>query len=166
MSFYVDTSVIIAALDPLDYRQRLARQSLERDEVKIVSELVLAELASALSRREKLVRDMARRLNLDEGLTVMAVILYLMKKFRLRYRGLKYGKALTPYGMVYKPIATALELAPTLRLKTLDLLHIAYAKLLKEEGEPIHALVTADKEFERAKKHLRDITGIELHLIQ
>jgi predicted nucleic acid-binding protein len=43
---YVDTSIIVAALDKLDPRQRLAREVLEMEGDKRISELVLAELAS------------------------------------------------------------------------------------------------------------------------
>ena len=51
---YVDTSIIVAALDKLDSRQRLALRVLEKGENKRVSELVLAELASILARRKSM----------------------------------------------------------------------------------------------------------------
>lgn len=38
---YVDTSIIVAALDPLDSRQALALRALEEKNNKKVSELVL-----------------------------------------------------------------------------------------------------------------------------
>lgn len=43
---YVDTSVIVAALDPMDPRRDEARKTLETHEDKVVSELVVTELAS------------------------------------------------------------------------------------------------------------------------
>ncbi len=64
---YIDTSVIVAALDPLDPRQNSARETLEKEEYKIVSELVIAELASVLSRREELVSSIADQLGLSRG---------------------------------------------------------------------------------------------------
>jgi len=56
---------------------------------------------------------------------------------------------------VYRPIATAIELSSKARLKTLDLLHVAYAKLMKEEGEPIEGILTADTGFEKAGELLK-----------
>ncbi len=44
---YVDTSVIIAALDPKDHRRRYIKSFLEGNEYKVVSELVITELVSA-----------------------------------------------------------------------------------------------------------------------
>jgi predicted nucleic acid-binding protein len=37
-------------------------------------------------------------------------------------------------------------------LKTLDLLHLAYLKTLKEQGEEIDEIITADYDFEREKE--------------
>jgi predicted nucleic acid-binding protein len=48
---YVDTSIIVAALDYLDPRRELALEILEKKEDKKISELVLVELVSILSRR-------------------------------------------------------------------------------------------------------------------
>ncbi len=42
---YVDTSTIVAALDSQDPRHNRAKELLEETENKIVSEIVLAELA-------------------------------------------------------------------------------------------------------------------------
>jgi predicted nucleic acid-binding protein len=50
---YIDTSVIVAALDPLNQRQKSAKEILEKED-KVISELVLAELASILNRKETL----------------------------------------------------------------------------------------------------------------
>jgi predicted nucleic acid-binding protein len=49
----VDTSVIVAALDPTDPRREEARKALELHDNKIVSELFVAELASVLARQHK-----------------------------------------------------------------------------------------------------------------
>ncbi len=47
---YIDTSVIVAALDPADPRRPKALKELENRDVKLVSELVIAELSSVLSK--------------------------------------------------------------------------------------------------------------------
>ena len=162
---YVDASVIVAALDPTDPRRRHARAILEREGVKIASELALMELASALSRRTELLSELASKLGLSRGLVEIAVLLYILKRFNLEYRALGTHAKVTIFRKVYAPIATAMELSPRLRLKILDLLHAAYLKLLKERGEPIDTLVTADEDFKRVKKELREAVGVNVHLI-
>ena len=66
-SHEIDTSVILAALDPLDPKQKPAREILERNEDKAISELVILELASVLTRRE-ISRKLKRKLGLREEL--------------------------------------------------------------------------------------------------
>jgi len=162
---YIDTSVIVAALDSADPRRRRAREILEEEGHKVISELVLAELASALSRREELMSDLASRLGLSRELTIAAILLYIMRRFNLRYKALVSRAKTLPFGKMHAPTAAAVELSGALKLKTLDLLHAAYIKLLKNEGEPIHTLVTADSDFEKAKK-LKSILGIDVTLIE
>ncbi len=50
---YVDTSVIVAALDLTDPGRKKARKTLEANGSKVVSELVIAELASVLLDRTR-----------------------------------------------------------------------------------------------------------------
>jgi predicted nucleic acid-binding protein len=59
---YVDTSIIVAALDYLDPRRELALEILEKKEDKKISELVLVELASILSRRRNVLYEAFRRI--------------------------------------------------------------------------------------------------------
>ena len=163
---YVDTSIIVAALDPSDSRSGDATKILEEETYKVISELTILELASVLSRKWKLLSDIADRLGLDRGLTIIAIILYLIRRFNLRYRGIKTQSKTTPLGRVYKPIADAVEIASTLNLRTLDLLHISYIKLLREEDEPIHKLITADKDFRAVKDYLEKNLGIHLSILE
>ncbi len=162
---YVDTSLIVAALDPLDPRRGRAREVLDGERDKVVSELVLVELASVLSRRGDLVSSIASKLGLSREETVIAVILYLLKRFNLRYRSVEGRARLTPLGRLCRPVAIAMELSPALGLKTLDLLHVAYAKLMREEGEPMQKLITADEDFEKVREKLREITGIDPQVV-
>ena len=163
---YVDTSVIVVALDPKDSRREHARSFLESDEYKVVSELVLVELASALSRRNELLLSLASKLGVSNELLVTASLLYILRRFKLKYRAITVRTRPLPFGRIYAPVAVATELSSTLRLKTLNLLHVAYVKILKEEGEPIRTLVTADSDFKRIKKELRDSIGVEVLLLE
>ncbi len=71
---YVDTSIIVAALDTKDPRWKMARRVLEREEYKVVSELAIAELVSVVSRREELLEDIASKLGLTRETALIARI--------------------------------------------------------------------------------------------
>ena len=74
---YVDTSVIIAALDTMDPRRSEARKALEISEDKVISELVIAELASVLTRQHRLLTTIGNKLGISERVALIAVILYI-----------------------------------------------------------------------------------------
>jgi len=161
---YVDTSAIVAALDPLDPRQRLVKELLEKEPYKVISELVIAELASVITRREELVDNIASTLGLRREEAFMAVLLYILKKFNLKYKSIRNSTRMPLIGNMYKPLAVAIELSHKLKLRTLDLLHTAYVKIMKDEGESIQKLITVDRDFEKARKVFREI-GINLHIV-
>ena len=64
---YIDTSVIVASLDP---RRELALGVLEKLRDKRVSEIVLAELASIVSRRINVLHKTLRRIGVRDELAV------------------------------------------------------------------------------------------------
>ena len=163
---YVDTSVIVAALDPTDPRRERAKDALEEESYKVVSELVLAELASVLSRRGDVVSSLAHRLGLSTELTIVAVLLYLLRRFNLKYRAVESRARTLPFGKASAPTATAMELSAALKLKTLDLLHVAYMKLLKDQGEPIFTLKTADADFKEAEEQLKSAVGVSVSIVE
>jgi hypothetical protein len=55
----------------------------------------------------------------------------MLKRFDLMFRSVKGYTRLPLLGIVYKSIAEAVELSTQARLKTPDLLHVAYAILFK-----------------------------------
>jgi len=58
--------------------------------------------------------------------------------------------------------AQARKLAPHLRLKTLDTLHVAYSSLLLKTGTPITDFVTGDDELVSRSKQIQRLTGIKV----
>jgi len=58
--------------------------------------------------------------------------------------------------------AQARKLAPHLRLKTLDTLHVAYSSLLLKTGTPIADFVTGDDELVSRSKQIQRLTGIKV----
>ena len=162
---YIDTSVIIAALDPLDPRQRSARIVLEDEErVKVVSELVLMELASVLVRRELLL-ELKARLDLREELVLPTVLLYLIKRFKLGYERVDGHTKIPVLGELYSPMAVALNLLTKLKLRTLDSLHVAYSKLLKDKGKEIDSLITVDEQFKSIVGKIKEILDIRVRIL-
>ena len=162
---YVDTSVIVAALDPTDPRREEARKLLGLRVEKAVSELVIAELTSVLARQHKLLANIRDRLGVSERIALIAIILYIVKRFDLRYTSVE-GSLRTPLGRFYKPLAYAIELAESLRLRTLDLLHLAYIKAMKERGIWIHTLLTADTNFKDNEEDIKRVLGITVDLVK
>jgi len=162
---YIDTSVIVSALDPLDPRRELARAVLEESEDNVISELVMVELASVLARRE-LPEELKAKLGLREELIIPAVLLYLIRRFGLRYERVDGQMKIPILGEMYLPIATAINLSRNLRLKTLDLLHVAYARLLKDQGKPVDVLVTVDEDFERVSKIVEDRFNVKIEILK
>lgn len=161
---YVDTSVIVSALDPLDPRQKYARAALEENKDNVISELAIAELASVLARRESL-RELKAKIGLREELIIPAVILYLIRRFNLRYERANGHAKIPALGEMYLPITIAINLSRNLKLKTLDLLHIAYAKLLRDQGKRINVFLTIDKEFEKATKIVDEKFNIKIKIL-
>lgn len=161
---YVDTSVIVAALDPTDPRREEARKALEIRNGKVVSELVVAELASVLARQRKVLEGIRHKLGISEHVAFIAVILYVLKRFDLKYASVR-GFSRTLLGRLSKPLAYAVELAEKLRLKALDVLHLAYIKAMKEQGVWIRALLTSDADFKENEEDVREALGVAVDLV-
>ncbi|RLG53490.1 MAG: PIN domain nuclease [Thermoproteota archaeon] len=162
---YIDTSVIVAALDPSDRRRDQARRVLEGREDKFISELVLAELSSVLARREEL-KELASELGIREHLVLPAILIYLIKRFDLTYMKVNGLVGLPAIGELYSPMAFAVIWSTKLKLRTLDLFHLAYVKIMKDEGSPVRSILTADKEFQKAKEIMKKEIGVEVSLIE
>lgn len=158
---YIDTSAIVAALDPSDPRMSEARRLLDRAEARIVSDLVVAELASVISRRTGALDRVARVLGKPEPVAVAVAVLYILKRFKLKQVSVK-GRIRLPYGEYYKPLAYTVTLAGKLKLKTLDLLHLSYIKAMKQQGVKVNTLLTADEDFARSKREIQDIIGVKV----
>ncbi len=162
---YVDTSVVVAALDPLDPRIKKAREFLEKEGNKIISEIALVELASVLARREEIISGIAKELGLDKREAIITLLIYIIKRFNLKYRSMDSETLFPLLGRMYKPMAEAVELSTQIKLRTLDLLHITYAKLIRDSGEFLQEFVTADTGFKKISGKLEEKIGLKLNMI-
>jgi len=162
---YIDTSVIVAALDPSDRRRDRAKMVLEGRGDKFISELVLAELSSVLTRREEL-KELASKLGIREDLVLPAILIYLIRRFSLIYMKVNGLVRLPAIGELYSPMAFAVTWSTKLKLRTLDMFHLAYVKIMKDEGSSVRSIVTADKEFQKAEEIMKKEIGVEVSLIE
>lgn len=151
---YVDTSLVITALDVSEpARSRAAKALLERNEGKVVSELFLVELSSAISRKAELIAAVSVE-DSQPPTILLAYLVYLMSKYGLKLLGPSGEHVLTPIGRIGLEAGSCLALAAELKLRSLDLLHVAYLLSLKERGYGIEKLLTTDREFQKAEKLL------------
>ena len=130
---YIDTNVIIAFIDDLDPNHSKAVDLLRSSkEDKVASKLTLIELASVYSRA-----------NLEDPL---ALAIYSVKYAGIRVVDINFNEVLIH----------AFKLAKLLRLRTLDLLHIATCKIMNAPR-----FATFDKDI-ISKSGLIERIGIEV----
>jgi len=130
---YVDTNVIVAYVDELDPNHSKAVALLSSEGEKLTSKLTLVELTSVYSRAE-----------FDEPLS--------LAMYSLKLAGVKLVEADFDRALV-----RSLELAPILRLRTLDLLHLALCEVLR-----IKRFATFDREIAARSDVIRRKLGIEV----
>ncbi|MGC9105591.1 MAG: type II toxin-antitoxin system VapC family toxin [Thermoprotei archaeon] len=127
--YYVDTSVLLALANPKDPNHERASDLISVEGEKWISDLVVLEAYSVLSRKSGL-----------KGEELDAAVKYLVRNCGCEVKYVDFAEA----------IDTAKKLAGEARLKTLDLLHLAMALLA--DSDPL----TLDKELDEAFRGLRD----------
>ncbi len=158
---YVDTSLVVTALDTSDpSRSKAAAELMNRSGVKAVSELFLVELAAAVSRKSGLIAAV-RAEDAQPSTVLLAYLAHLMSKYDLKLLSPSGEHVFTPLGKVGAEAGSCLGLAVPLKLRSLDLLHVAHLLSLKERGYGIELLLTSDSEFLKAEKFLSE-RGVRL----
>ena len=131
---YIDTNVIISYVDGKDPNyDKVVAMSMQLDRERVVSQLTLLELASIYARAE-----------LEKPIPLA---LYSIKRF-----GASIVEA--DLNIVMKE---SLRHVPTLRLKTLDLLHITIAKTIGAKS-----IATLNKDIAKKANVIKDTMGIEV----
>ncbi|GBC71201.1 tRNA(fMet)-specific endonuclease VapC [Candidatus Calditenuaceae archaeon HR02] len=132
---YVDTSLIISYVDEKDPQHNVAEKLVQdiRGEKLVVSSLVLTELASVYSRA-----------GLEKPLQLA---MYSVELIGAELVEIDFNETLKQ----------SFRLAPTLRLKTLDLLHVATCHLIKAEK-----LATLDREIASISETLSKLLGMKV----
>ncbi len=117
---YIDTSVLIAFIDKNDDKHYIAEEMLKKYSNKIITKLNIIEMRSVLTRIN---------LKMEE---IDALIDYLVIKGEIKIIEVNMNKAIIKWN----------EIIEEIKLKTLDLLHIANAVILNATK-----FVTFDKDF-------------------
>ncbi len=126
---YIDTNILISYIDKNDAKHNMAEDLLNKYTNKVISELNIIEMRIVLSRS-----------NIKEE-EIDALIDYLIIKNNIQIKSIDINKS----------IVKGNEMVNNLKLKTLDLLHIANAILLNADK-----FITFDKNFVNKKKPIKN----------
>ncbi len=160
MVVYVDTSVIVAAIDKGDSKNPSAERFLLMEREKIISPLVLAEIFSVVSRNYK--RLMSKfDIEIDDKDLPMVIARLSMRKYGLNLI-YPFEKELSIFGEMPAEIKLTFMLSHELKLRTLDLLHLSIAWCLKLNGYDINGFATYDNEILRKAEKVKNLTGIRV----
>jgi len=132
---YLDTSIIVSYVDEEDPRHADAEELIESigPEKRVISPLVLVELASVYSRA-----------NLENPLQLA---FYSVELIEAEEMDIDFNEVLKQ----------SLRLAPKLRLRTLDLLHIVACYITK-----VKKFATLDKEIASKSEVILNLLGIRI----
>ncbi|OLD03933.1 MAG: hypothetical protein AUJ07_05160 [Crenarchaeota archaeon 13_1_40CM_3_53_5] len=146
---YVDTGVLIAAYAPKDPLRSAARNFLGKSRAsRIISSLTFEELSSVLSRIEENLELPSILRQEPPQRRIRALVEYVVRDCRLTIASqvgssrIRLGGRSVTMPMEY---STAAALAPKLKLRSLDLLHLAYASLISRLEFSISSFVTGDE---------------------
>lgn len=161
---YVDTDVIVAGYAPDDKMYEPAKQFLKTDGLtRIVSPLTFLELTAVLSRGQATIEGSRTGEKQSLKRRVRATIEYIFRDAKLHMfsvstlSNIKTGSRTVSVPLEY---SHASRLASILRLKTLDLMHLAYADLVKKLEQPVEYFVTGDKSILAKEGEIRDELGL------
>jgi len=135
---YIDTNVIVSYVDEKDpNHDKVVAMSMRLGKEKAVSQLTLLELASIYARAE-----------FEKPIPLA---MYSIKRFDASI-------VETDLNIIIKE---SLRYVPTLRLKTLDLLHVATARVIGA-----NSIVTLDRDIAKKADVIKDTIGIKVITIQ
>jgi glycerol-3-phosphate cytidylyltransferase-like family protein len=162
---YVDTSLVTVAMDTTTRaRSKKAAAMLASAREKVVSELFLVELSAAISRKPELISALPVE-DTQPSTILLAYLVHLMSKYELKLLSPSNELVATPLGRVGAESGFSIALSSDLKLRSLDLLHVAYLMSLKNRGFGIESFLTSNPDFSKAEKFLED-NGVKLILLK
>ena len=126
---YIDTNVLISFIDKNDSKHHIAEDLIKNNKNKIISNLNIIDFRSVLSRNDVIAEE------------IDALIDYFLIKGDIQIKAIDINKS----------ILKGNEIVNNLKLKTLNLLHIASAILLNADK-----FITFDKDFIHKKNIIKN----------
>jgi len=165
MMAYVDTNVIIAKYVPADKLNSRATKFLECKDRKIASPVSIIELAAVISRMDSNMEAPPELLQEPPKRRVRTLVEFMIRDSRVFIASVPAQARIKVAGAVLSvPIEyqNCIRLAHALKLKTLDLVHLAYADGLRKWGHDIDTFVTFDIDILERSDAIHDELGIEI----
>ena len=160
---YVDTSVVISRYMPKDPMNRISQEFFSKDRTSYITPLTLTELHSVFSRTMEQIH-LPENVRIDLPLAVSTLVSLTIKHCNLTIASVPYTVLAEIGGLsVRAPIEQAISyfLAGKLKLRSLDLLHIALCWVLKMQ-QRVDLFVTADDEITSKKEIIQKETGVRV----
>ncbi len=161
---YLDTSVILSALDISDSGNSESLWHLERESVKVVTELTLVEFNSVFVRKH-IKTGKSQTLLTNDRLGSYSALIYLLQRFKITYFAIPQERQKSPLGDLGSIFKMAFEFASEIHMRTLDLLQLAYAFRVKEATNEKIEFLTRDFEFGKYSQQIEEITGLTINVI-
>ena len=155
---YVDTNVIIARYKPNDPLYSIANEFFQKNYDFVISPITLVELYSVLSR----VRPFLKFERGLENANIDTLIAFILYDSKLKIVARSFISRLQILGKRLRvPLEyhLAIKFAEKLQLKTLDMLHIAYAYMLRNR---LDYIVTGDDDILKARELIKRHMGLEI----
>jgi predicted nucleic acid-binding protein len=163
---YVDTNVILAKYTPKDKLSNRATAFLEEGRSrKIISPVSVVELAAIISRLETDIQAPEELLREPPRRRIRAFVDFMVKDCGLFVASVPTQVRIKIAGSVLSvPIEyqSCLLWAYALKLKTLDLAHLAYADVLRKWGHDIDTFVTFDGDILEKSSQIKTELDIEV----
>lgn len=165
---YVDTNIIISRYIPSDPSHKISQKFfLEKDQRLYITPLTLTELYSVFSRMMEWVS--LPELKIDLPVAVSTLVSFAIKHCNLAILPVPYSvPVVIGERSIRAPVEQAVSylLAGHLKLRSLDLLHIALCWVLKMQ-ENVDVFVTIDEEIASKSEIIREETGVSVkHLTE
>lgn len=158
---YIDTSVIVSALDPLDSEHNLARSVIDEHDDNVISELTLVEMTSVIQRRQDSLNKKTI-LNSSNIIDLYGKILYILQEMELKLLFPNESSIGSPLGNLASPYFRAIELSSDVPMKTLDLLHLGFASEIGDNLNIKLDFLTRDNEFAKYSDKILEVLGIRV----
>ncbi len=163
---YVDTNVLIAAYAPNDPIHRSAKTFLRSNLApRVISGLTFTELCSVLSRIEGSLEVPVYLRKESAARRIRAVVEYIVRDTGVTL-AMQVGSSRIQLGgrsvVIPMEYTKAASLATKLRLRTLDLLHLAYAHLIGRLEFSIPSFVTGDDAIAARAQEIHEFLGVSV----